>query len=48
MLQRLTTREPDASYKTVQSDLYRFVRDGDPLAVWEKIPTDENGVLLDP
>ena len=43
----LGTREPDASYKTIRSDLYRFALDGAPLPVWEKIPTDENGVPLD-
>lgn len=43
----LGTREPDASYKTIRSDLYRFALDGAPLPVWEKIPTDENGIPLD-
>jgi len=43
----LDTRAQDASYKTVRSKLYRFVLDGQPLASWQKIPTDDNGVPLD-
>jgi hypothetical protein len=43
----LDTRAQDASYKTIRSELYRLVLDGQPLASWQKIPVDENGVPLD-
>lgn len=36
----LAPRAEDASYKVVADNLYRFVLDGAPLNVWEKVPTE--------
>lgn len=36
-------RAADDSYQTVRHQLYRCVRNAEPLATWERIPTDGNG-----
>ena len=42
------TRAADDSYQTVRHQLYRCVRDAEPLATWERIPTDGNEQPLAP